>query len=249
MPALPGLDGGQSLALAVLCLVAGVVRGFSGFALSAVVMASAASFIPPVKLIPLLWFQEMAASLVMARSGLRDADRKTAGLLVAGNWIGWPIGLWLTLSLPETSSKALALAVIVALAALQLARVRLPGLRSAAGPAMAGIVAGIVSGLAHVGGMVVALFVLAQGAAARSMRGTLVLYLFIGSLGAFIYQTGMGVMTWTAAAQGLLLAPVTLLGVLAGIRLFNPRWEPYYKPACLGLLILLALAGLARLTL
>ena len=227
--------------------VAGLVRGFSGFALSALVMAAAASFISPVLLIPILWFQEMAASMMMAQSGWKDSDRKTALLLVAGNWIGWPFGLYLTTTLPDTQSKMIALIIIITLAAMQLKRFRIPGLATTIGTLITGIVAGVVSGIAHVGGMVVALYVLAQNTAARSMRGTLVLYLFLGSLGALVVQLLYSVMTYDAMIRGITLMPVTMIGVWLGMHLFNPRWEPYYKPFCLGLLIALAAFGLVRL--
>jgi len=233
--------------LAVIIFVAGLVRGFSGFALSAIVMAMAATFMPPLQLIPVLWFQEMAASLLMARGGWRDADRKTVLLLVIGAWIGWPLGLTLTGMISVEASKMAALGVILGLAVLLLSRVRMPGLDTGLGTALTGALSGLVSGIAHVGGMVVALYVLSLGRAARSMRGTLVLYLFVSAAGSLFIQSGFGVMTDVAVARGLGFVPITLVGVWLGTKLFSPRWEPYYRPFCLSLLILLAAAGLARL--
>ena len=240
------LSPGEVAFLAATVFVAAVVRGFAGFALSALVMAAAASFIPTVLLIPFLWFQEMAASLLMARGGWRDADRSRTAMLVIGNWIGWPLGLWLTVTLPVEASARVALGVVLTLSALQLFRVSIPALASRAGTLIAGITAGIASGLAHVGGMVVALYVLSQNASARSMRGSLVLYLFIGSIGALVYLLWFGVMTRATALASLTLVPVTLIGVWLGTKLFNPRWEPYYKPFCLCLLIGLAAVSLIR---
>lgn len=241
------LSGAEYLFLAVICFCAGIVRGFSGFALSALVMAVAVSVLPPVELIPMLWFQEMSASLLMARGGWRDANRMLVALLVVGTWIGWPLGLTLTTTLPVEQSKIIALIVILTLAALQLGRLRIPGLDTKPGAFLSGAVAGVVSGLAHVGGMVVALYVLAQGSAARSMRGTLVLYLFISAFGGLLIQLSFGVMDQTGVFRGLAFAPVTLIGVWLGSRLFSPRWEPYYRPFCLGLLIFLAAVGLIRM--
>lgn len=239
----------QALFLTLVMFCAAVVRGFAGFAQSALVMATAATVLPPVDLIPMLWLQEMAASIVMARGGWRDADRKTTALLVAGNWTGWPVGLLLTTTLPASASSLTALIIILALAVLQLVRLRIPGLHTRAGTLASGFVAGIVSGIAHVGGMVVALFVLNQDRAARSMRGTLVLYLFVGALGSLIYLAVFGVMTQTALIRGVFFIPVTFIGVWLGTRLFSPRWEPYYRPFCLCLLIGLAVLGLLRLAL
>jgi len=236
----------ETVLLFLIIFAAGLVRGFAGFALSAIVMASAASFIPPILLIPILWFQEMAASLLMARGGWQDADRPRTVLLVIGNWLGWPLGLWLTVSLPREASAQIALVIILILAAMQLLKINIPALASRAGTLIAGFVAGIAGGVAHVGGMVVALYVLSQNDNARSMRATLVLYLFIGSLGSLLYLIYFGVMTSTAMLSALTLIPVTLLGVWLGTKLFNPRWEPYYKPFCLCLLIGLAALSLLR---
>lgn len=240
------LSSSDLMALGAITFFAGLIRGFSGFALSALVMATAATFLAPIVLIPILWFLEISASLMMARAGIRDADHRIAALLVVGSVIGWPMGLWLTMTVPVETSRILALSVIVVLAALQLLKVRLPGLRSLAGTLIAGILAGIASGLAHVGGMVIALFVLSLGSAATAMRGTLVLYLFASGFFSLFIQLGFGSMDGIAAMRGLVLIPPTLIGVWIGTTLFTPRLQNYYKPVCLLLLIGLAIVSLAR---
>ena len=229
-----------------IVLVAGVVRGFSGFALSALIMATAVVILPPIALIPMLWWLEMSASILMLKGGFADADRPTAYGLVIGSALGWPVGLWLTTSLDVATSKVVALSVIVVLAASQLAKVRLDFLATKVGLYGTGIVAGIVSGLAHVGGMVVAFYVLASNAPARSMRGSLVLYLFLGSLMSMVTLLAFGVMDWSGVSRGLVFAIPTLMGVFVGQQLFTERLAPYYRPFCLTLLVGLASVGLIR---
>ena len=229
-----------------IVLVAGVVRGFSGFALSALIMATAVVILPPIALIPMLWWLEMSASILMLKGGFADADRPTAYGLVIGSALGWPVGLWLTTSLDVATSKVVALSVIVVLAASQLAKVRLDFLATKVGLYGTGIVAGIVSGLAHVGGMVVAFYVLASNAPARSMRGSLVLYLFLGSLMSMVTLLAFGVMDWSGVSRGLVFAIPTLMGVFLGQQLFTERLAPYYRPFCLTLLVGLASVGLIR---
>ena len=222
------------------------MRGFAGFALSALVMATAVAFLPPVELIPVLWWLELAASLMMLRGGFRDADRRTAFTLSVGSYVGWPLGLWLTTTLPVASSKTVALGLVVGLSLSQLARLRLRLLASPPGTFLAGFLAGVVSGLAHIGGMVVALYVLARRDSARSMRGTLVLFLFLGSFGSFFYLLALGVMDKSAALRAFALIVPTVAGVWLGQRLFTPRWELWYRPFCLWLLIGLAAFSLIR---
>lgn len=229
-----------------IVLFAGIVRGFSGFALSALIMATAVFILPPIQLIPMLWWLEMAASLMMLKGGWADADRKTAYGLVIGSAVGWPIGLWLTTSVDVSTSKIIALSVIVILAATQLTKVRLTFLASKPGLYGTGVVAGIVSGLAHVGGMVVAFYVLASNAPARSMRGSLVLYLFLGSIASMIIQLAFGVMDMSGVMRGLVFAVPTFIGVFIGQQLFTEKLSRYYRPFCLALLCALASAGLIR---
>ncbi len=98
------LTGNEVIILAVICLIGGMVRGFSGFALSAMVMASGALIIPPVQLIPICWWLEMTASLFMLRSGWQEANRKVAIGLAIGSTLGVPFGLALTIAIdPELS--------------------------------------------------------------------------------------------------------------------------------------------------
>ncbi|AKS47320.1 hypothetical protein SAMN05444287_3039 [Octadecabacter temperatus] len=240
------LSQDEFLILAGLTLLAGIVRGFSGFALSAMVMATAVVILPPIELIPMLWWLEMSASVLMLKNGWAEADRPmTYGLVIAA-LIGWPIGLWLTLSLPVETSKALALSVIVVLAISQLANLKLTFLASKAGLYGTGIIAGIVSGVAHVGGMVVAFYVLAANQPARVMRASLVLYLFLGSASSMLVLLLFGVMDFSGVSRGLVFALPTMFGVLLGQQLFTERLAPYYRPFCLTLLIGLALLGLIR---
>lgn len=244
-----GLTTAECAILIGITFTAGLVRGFSGFALSAIVMASAILILPPLELIPMLWWLEMSASLVMMKGGFADAHRPTAYGLVIGSTIGWPIGLALTTTLPVDTSKIIALCIIITLAVMQLSKLRLGVLNSRVGLYVTGLVAGSVSGLANVGGMVVALYVLAADVPARQMRGSLVLYLFLGAFTTLITQTLFGVMDLSGIKRGLIFILPTVLGVLLGKRLFVPQFERYYRPFCLTLLLLLAGSGLTRLLL
>jgi uncharacterized membrane protein YfcA len=146
-------------------------------------------------------------------------------------------------------SKLLALGVIIALAALQLARVRIPFSVRNWGLYGSGWVAGVVSGVAGVGGMVVALFILSQKAQPRQMRASLVLFLFLSSVTTIISLWYFGVMDQVAIKRGLVMALPAGLGVVLGKLLFMPKWEYLYKPFCLTLLIVLAITGIIRVIL
>jgi uncharacterized membrane protein YfcA len=112
-----------------------------------------------------------------------------------------------------------------------------------------GWLAGVVSGVAGVGGMVVALFILSQKAQPRQMRASLVLFLFLSSATTIISLWYFGVMDQVAIKRGLVMALPAGLGVVLGKLLFMPKWEYLYKPFCLTLLIVLAITGIIRVIL
>lgn len=240
----------QVLAICLLAVFgAGLVRGFAGFALSALAMASIANVIPPVELIPVCFFMELAASLLLLSGNVRDADREVVIALVLGSAAGVPFGLYATNAVDAETSKAVALVVVATLALLQLAKVRAPVLATRAGLYGSGFVSGIVTGLASVGGLVVALYVLARDAPARQMRASLILYLFLSAPVAFVLQYLYGMVTPTALWRASVFTVFSTAGVLIGRRFFSARLEPFYKRFCLALLVGLALWGLARVAL
>lgn len=241
-----GLAPAELAFAGVAIFLASVVRGFSGFALSALVMASLAYLIAPFELIPLCWFLEMAASAVMVRGGVSQADRGIVTGLVLGSVVATPIGLALTTMMPVETSKMAALLLVIVLATLQLARVRWRFIATTPGLYGSGIAAGIATGLAGVGGLVVALYVLARDIPARIMRASLVMFLFATGIVSFFYFFLYGMMTSTVLARASLAVPLVIAGVLMGQLLFRPSLEAHYKRFCLILLIGLAGFSLAR---
>jgi len=225
---------------------AGIVRGFSGFALSAIVVASMVGILPSVQLIPMVLFLEAVAGLVMLRGGIRDANMPIVWVLSIGSVVGIPIGLLATVILPVETSSIIVLVLILFLASLQLYKPT-PGILSSK-PALytTGIIAGIASGIAAVGGMVIALYVLASGESAKSMRGAIVMFLFIGLFTSMIWYLIYGIMDVRAALRGAVFTPILLVGIFIGFRLFSPTLQKFYKQFCLVLLILISLIGLFR---
>ncbi len=229
--------------------VAGVVRGFAGFGLSALIMAGLTLIMPPVSLIPICFLLEGTASFVMIRGGFKTADKKVSFGLAIGSAIGVPFGLMTTMNVSIETSRFLALILILVLATLQLVKKSPAFLATQPGLYISGLVAGFATGIASAGGMVVALYVLAQNAPAARMRASLVLFLFLGLFTSLFWLTLSGLLDMLAVKRAAMLAPVVVAGVLTGSYLFRPSLEGLYKRFCLILLMGLAIAGLLRLVL
>lgn len=238
------LSSEQFMFCLITVFVAGLVRGFAGFALSAIVVASMARTVPTVELIPMAYLLEGAASLVMLRGGVRDADMSIVWVLAIGSAVGVPLGLMATTSLPMETTRVVALCLILALATMQLFKITPRFVGTKAGLYGTGLFAGIATGLASVGGMVVALYVLASKIDPRSMRGALVMYLFVGMFTSLAWHLLYGIMDMRALMRGLVFIPPLLIGVFIGVQLFRPSLQGFYKRFCLVLLMCLSLAGL-----
>ncbi|QDG79007.1 sulfite exporter TauE/SafE family protein [Labrenzia sp. PHM005] len=245
--ALTGLTGTQFWICTAVVFTAGLVRGFSGFGLSAVVMAGIVTIIPPVDLIPVCYVLEAAASLALLRGNIRSADWTLVLQLALGSAIGVPIGLAATTYVAPETSKMIALLLVLTLTGAQLLKLVPPGFGGRYGTPAAGLLAGIVTGLASVGGLVVALYVLSRKTEPQVMRSSLIIFLLAGMVTTLMSLLYYELMTAQALQRGTVFVPVVLLGVFFGSILFSPKFAPYYKRACLTLLLCLSAVGVSRL--
>ena len=242
------LNNSDLLILILICFFAGLIRGFSGFGLSAFVMSLALTIIPPIELIPVCWWMEFVASVFMIRNGWKDSDKKTSIILWLGAVFGLPIGISLTTILDFQTSKIVALVLILILALILLRNFKIQFLSTSVGTISSGVFAGIATGLASIGGMIVAIYVLASQNSARRVRASIVLYIFLNSVTTFIFLILFDVMDHKAFVRGVLLTVPSSIGVVLGSILFMQKLEKYYRPFSLGLLISFSLVGLIRLT-
>ena len=242
------LNNSDLLILILICFFAGLIRGFSGFGLSAFVMSLALTIIPPIELIPVCWWMEFVASVFMIRNGWKDSDKKISIILWLGAIFGLPIGIALTTILDFKTSKIVALVLILILALILLRNFKIQFLSTSVGTISSGVFAGVATGLASIGGMIVAIYVLASQNSARRVRASIVLYIFLNSVTTFIFLILFDVMDHKAFVRGVLLAVPSSIGVVLGSILFMQKLEKYYRPFSLGLLISFSLVGLIRLT-
>jgi uncharacterized membrane protein YfcA len=242
------LDNSDLVILILICFFAGLIRGFSGFGLSAFVISLALTIIPPIELIPVCWWMEFFASVYMIKNGWKDSDKKISIILWFGAIFGLPIGILLTKFLDFQTSKIVALVLVLILALILLRNFKIQFLSTTVGTISSGVFAGIATGLASIGGMIVATYVLASQNSARRMRASLVLYILLNTVTTFIFLIIFDVMDQKAFVRGILLAFPSSIGVVLGSILFMQKLEKYYRPFSLGLLISFSLVGLIRLT-
>jgi uncharacterized membrane protein YfcA len=243
---LAGLSPGVLLYCLAVVFVAALVRGYSGFGSSALIVTAGGLVLPARELIPIAYLIEIAASLgVLGQIHRHVARRLLVGLLI-GAAIAMPLGLLLLGSLPDRPVKLAISGIVLAASLLLLAR-RLPQLSTTLPAVLAtGLVSGLANGIAAVGGLPVVLYLLATGAPVAASRATLIVFLMAGAVYGVAVAGGGGLIT----AEVLLRTLIFLLPLAAGVYLGNRRFlktaPDSFRRLALLLLIGLSLLGIAR---
>ena len=143
------LGPGALVWLAGACLVAGFVRGYSGFGFSAILIAAASIVTNPLNCVAVVVILETVMSVQHARGAGPDVDWKRVGWLLGGAAIGLPLGLWILTGVSEDTARAVISGYVLLMCVVLLAGWRLS--REVMG--MPNGVAGVISGLANAPGM------------------------------------------------------------------------------------------------
>jgi len=231
-----GLETGAIVFLALALLVAGFVRGYSGFGFSALIIAASGLVMNPLDMVAVVVVWETVMSLQAWSSVGSSVDWKRVGWLLAGAIIGMPLGLW---ALTSISGYVLLMSLVL-----------LYGWRMKAeagsGPTFG---AGVVSGLANapgMGGLPVVAFFAAQPMAPAVFRATLVAYFPILDLYSAPLYWWHGMVTMTTIWASLIGLPFVLLANWLGSRHFLATDPQDFRRFAIILLALLAGLGLIK---
>jgi uncharacterized protein len=233
------------LPLAVCALLAGLVRGFSGFGLSAVLVASGAFFVAPKLLIPSAQALEVIASIWMIPSIWRDVNWKWLRPLALAYGFAIPLGVMALAYAPADVLRlgGCALLLVASLCLLFNARPKLPdGFPLRFGT---GLVAGFMAGASSLGGMVASVMLFAVSIPAKNLRATLIVLFFGSALYSLSWGAWHGIVTKATFVQSAWLAIPMLIGIAIGSRGFHIVSEVQFRKAVLAVLAVLSIAGIA----
>ncbi len=232
------------LAYGVVCVFgAAIVRGYSGFGFSLLVITALSIVIPPRDIVPSIFMMEIAASLHLLPGVWREVHWRATGTLLAGCLVATPFGVWALAHVPA-APMTLAIALFVLGSAVLLARgfafKAMPGRFATVAT---GAAAGLFNGAFGMAGPPVILFFFSSPAGATVGRASLIAF-FIGTdtmgLG---FQAREGLIGWDDAVRALVYLPPLLAGIWLGARAFRGA-----DPARFRVWVLRLLMGLAALT-
>lgn len=235
-------DGLIWLVLAVL--VAGIVRGFSGFGSAMIIMPVASSVLSPVEAVIFLAAAEVLGPLPNLPGALRDGSRRDVGLLLAGALLALPFGLWyLSYVDPDIFGWMISFIVLVLLV-FMVTGWRYRGAMSAKLIFGTGSLGGILTGLAGIPGPPMIMLYMASTLPIATIRANSQLYLLGIDVMLFLLLLLSGLMVWKAALLGLLIGVPYLLANAVGARLFNPQAEGTFRLVAYAIIACSAILGL-----
>lgn len=230
--------------LAAAAVLAGLVRGFSGFGAAMIFLPLAGMVVRPEVAVPLLFVADNLATLHITLPSFRRCCWAEILPLAAGATLTIPLGVAVLVAAdPETMRWAISLMILVAVALLA-GGWRLEKALPLYGTAAVGGLAGLAGGAASLYGPPLILFWLGGRSGAAQVRDNIYAVFGLLSVAAGITQWLHGLLTLDVLRVAALLLPVYLLGTVVGARLFRGASEAQYRWAALGLCGLVALAGL-----
>lgn len=235
----------QTAWIAAVMVLAGVIRGFSGFGFGAIVLAGTGLVTSPVHFVPVLVISDLVLTMGQARSIRTEIEWRRILWLAPGAVLAMPLGVSTVARMGDDAARFAISLLILVLTALLWAgwRARAP----LGGPAHLG--AGVVSGLAHgasLGGLPVAAFFAAQPISARSFRATIITYFFMIDIVALPLMARAGLVSADTLGATALCLPLMAFGVWVGSGRFRAAAPDDFRRFALLLLTVLALAGLGR---
>lgn len=231
--------------MALATLIAGFVRGYSGFGYSAMLIAAASLVTSPLNFVAVVVILETVMSLQAAKGAGPDVDWRRVGWFLAGAAIGLPLGLWILTGVSEDTARAVVSGYVLVMCAVLLAGWRLKA--EVAGPANG--VAGVISGLANapgMGGLPIAAFFAAQPMHAAVFRATLIAYFPLLDLYSAPLYWYAGLVSWDTLWAALWLLPITLVSNWLGGRHFFDTDPQDFRRFAIVLLAGLAVLGLGK---
>lgn len=244
-----GLSSPETILAALVVLLAAYIRGLTGFALSAVLVAGLSFIIDPVEAVQLALAFEVVSSVIQVPSVWKDIKWAHLWVLIAAAILGNPVGVAILTSVDPDLLRAATFGV---LAVVSLAL--LLNHRSTITPTLwlffiVGVIAGVVNGATALSGLVIVLAMSFMAITPAAMRSTLIAYFFVSDIAVLGLIGARGDIANHAGTRVVLALPLLAIGIFVGSSTFDKTPPAKFRRITLGLLIGISGIGLARLAL
>jgi hypothetical protein len=234
----------ELLVAMVATILAGIVRGFSGFGAAMMQAPVFALLFAPTQAVAIMTGLGTLASLQLLRGVARHVDWRQIVPITLAALVTVPVGSLLLVALaPELMRRGISGMVLVLVLVLMTGW-RYPGRRGPWAAAGAGALSGVINGATGVGGPPVVLYLLAGPDSARTNRANLICYFTFLGAATWASLVWHGVITLETIWRTLALWPVQIVSLWFGSWLFTRVNDALYRKLALVVLLAVALFGL-----
>ncbi len=240
---LPLLTWPTLIAVAAV-LLAGVVRGFSGFGAAMIMVPVLAALYGPVRAVPIALLLEMAVSLPLLPPAVRLVDWKRILLLLVSAGAAIPLGVWALRTLDEAVTRYILSAIVITAVILLATGFRYTGRPGIAPTIATGLASGAMNGLAGMAGPPVVFFYLSGSDGAATSRASFIVYFAVVDLFTLAVFALDDAYERDGVVLAIVLAAPFVLGGLIGARLFGKASDRFYRIVALAILACIAVGTL-----
>ena len=234
----------RSLIMLMVVLIAGIIRGFTGFGSALLAVPALATIYGPVEAVVIEVLIEIPVCLTLLHTAIKRSERQTIFPMIAMFIVFVPVGaLLLTITNPATVKVLISLFVLAALALIW-QQPRVTRIFSPKFNYIVGAISGITQGLTGMAGPLFATALIARGDSSTCTRANisaLALAIIFLSVASFAL---VGLITKTLVLYAILASPAIMLGVWIGSFLFSRFGELKLRVVILYFLAFTALITL-----
>ncbi|WP_375596190.1 sulfite exporter TauE/SafE family protein [Algihabitans albus] len=230
--------------LVAATLLAGVVRGFSGFGSAMILVPSYSLVFGPAAAIPMMSLVDVTGSLGLMPRALRRCTWREVAPLTLGASLLLPLGVYLLIVVDQellrwVISVTIILVVVVLASGWRYQAKPTPLLSVGIGGA-----AGLMGGSIGIAGPPVILFWLGGRSTAETVRANTIVFLALLVVAAWISFFVGGLFTREVLVVAALLAPLYAVAIWLGARSFRFADEQWFRRLALGIIAVIALVSL-----
>jgi uncharacterized protein len=243
MPPLNLADVDSFLIAAAVALVAGVIRGFTGFGGGATMVLVLTQFFDPTSVIARMVLVDLVANVRLLPTTWREIDWRAGGTMTLVSCLAIPLGIGLLLIADPMIMKK-SIAVVVAISALAL----LTGYRFKAAPTMpalivVGVIAGVIMGATYIAVMFM-IFIYSLPGPAAVTRANGILWGFATTVAMIPLFVISGDLGWDDVWRAGLIGLLYLGSVWFGAHYFRRTQEALFRRIVLIFLLVLSVIGI-----
>jgi uncharacterized membrane protein YfcA len=237
----------ETLVIAVFgVFAAALLRGFTGFGFGLAAVPLLSLVLAPAKVVPFVVVLQVIVGVVGLRSASRLCNWHAVGGLSPGMVLGIPIGVVALSAFPADPVRLAIGGVILASVLLLWRGIRLPPRPSRVLTATVGLVAGVMNGLASMGGPPIVVYLMALSRHAAVVRATSIIYFMLAALLSLLLMTAKGLIDRDILLWSLGSVPVLIVGTYIGNWGFSRSAPHHHRITALATLSVLAVLLIAR---